>query len=97
VPTDSSAIVNTVMTARDKGIIVIALDTPLEPTEAADATFATDNFRAGELTGLWARAQLGAAAASARIAYLDLLPSQPTVDVLRNRASCRVSASISAT
>lgn len=85
VPTDSSAIVDTVNAARAQGILVIALDTPLEPIEAADATFATDNFRAGELIGAWARAQLGVEAATAKIAYLNLLPSQPSVDVLRNQ------------
>jgi fructose transport system substrate-binding protein len=85
VPTDSSAIVDTVQAARAQGILVIALDTPLEPVEAADATFATDNFRAGELIGTWAKAKLGEAAATAKIAYLNLLPSQPSVDVLRNQ------------
>ena len=45
--------------ARDAGILVIALDTPLEPADAADATFATDNFKAGELIGQWAAAKLG--------------------------------------
>jgi fructose transport system substrate-binding protein len=85
VPTDSAAIVDTVRTARDSGILVIALDTPLDPIDAADATFATDNFKAGELVGAWARARLGAAAATAKIAYLNLLPSRPTVDVLRNQ------------
>jgi len=85
VPTDSSAIVDAVESARAKGILVIALDTPLEPIDAADATFATDNFKAGELIGAWARARLGAAAATAKIAYLNLLPSQPSVDVLRNQ------------
>jgi len=85
VPTDSAAIVDAVKAARARGILVIALDTPLEPIEAADATFATDNFKAGELVGAWAKAQLGDAAASARIAYLDLLPSRPSVDVLRDQ------------
>jgi hypothetical protein len=33
--------------ARDAGLLVIALDTPLDPIDAADATFATDNFLAG--------------------------------------------------
>ncbi len=85
VPTDSSAIVDTVRTARENGIFVVALDTPLEPIGAADATFATDNFKAGELVGAWARSRLGAAASAAKIAYLDLLPSQPSVDVLRDQ------------
>jgi fructose transport system substrate-binding protein len=85
VPTDSVGIVDTVKLARDNGILVISLDTPLDPIDAADATLATDNFKAGELIGAWAKAQLGDAAADARIAYLDLLPSQPTVDVLRDQ------------
>jgi fructose transport system substrate-binding protein len=85
VPSDSAAIVDTVQTARDNGILVIALDTPLDPIDAADATFATDNFKAGELIGQWAKAQLGDAAADAHIAYLDLSPVQPSVDVLRDQ------------
>ena len=84
-PSDTSSIVSTVQQARDAGILVIALDTPLDPADAADATFATDNFRAGELVGEWAAAKLGAEAENARIAFLDLLVSQPTVDVLRNQ------------
>lgn len=82
---DTSGIVPSVQQARDAGILVIALDTPLEPIDAADATFATDNFLAGELIGKWAAATMGADAANARIATLDLAISQPTVDVLRNQ------------
>ena len=83
---DTSSIVPAVRQARDAGILVIALDTPLEPIDAADATFATDNFLAGLLIGQWARAALGdEGAANARIATLDLAISQPTVDVLRNQ------------
>ena len=37
VPSDSTAIVPTVKKARDAGIIVITLDTPLDPVDAADA------------------------------------------------------------
>jgi fructose transport system substrate-binding protein len=85
VPSDSSAIVSSVQQARDAGILVITLDTPLDPIDAADATLATDNFRAGELIGQWAAATLGEEAANARIAMLDLDVSQPTVDVLRNQ------------
>lgn len=85
VPSDSSAIVSSVQAARDAGILVITLDTPLNPIDAADATLATDNFEAGRLIGQWAAATLGAEAANARIAMLDLDVSQPTVDVLRNQ------------
>lgn len=82
---DTSSIVSSVRQARDAGILVIALDTPLDPLDAADATFATDNFLAGELIGQWAAATLGAEAENARIAFLNLTAAQPTVDVLRNQ------------
>ena len=82
---DTSAITTAVQQARDAGILVIALDTPLDPIDAADATFATDNFEAGRLIGAWAAASMGDAAADARIAMLDLAVSQPTVGVLRDQ------------
>lgn len=82
---DTKAIVPVVKKARDAGLLVIALDTPLEPIDAADATFATDNFKAGELIGKWAAAKLGDKAADAKIAMLDLTPSAPSVDVLRDQ------------
>lgn len=82
---DTSSIVTAVTQARDAGLVVIALDTPLNPIDAADATFATDNFIAGELIGKWAKGQMGDAAADAKIAMLDLAISQPTVGVLRDQ------------
>lgn len=82
---DTSAIVGAVQQARDAGLLVIALDTPLDPIDAADSTFATDNFLAGELIGQWAAATLGDEAANAKIAMLDLAVSQPTVGVLRDQ------------
>lgn len=82
---DTGAIVPSVEAAREAGLLVIALDTPLEPIDAADATFATDNFLAGELIGQWAAATMGDGAASAKIAMLDLAISQPTVGVLRDQ------------
>lgn len=82
---DTSSIVSSVRQARDAGLLVIALDTPLDPIDAADATFATDNFLAGELIGRWAAAALGDDAADAKIAMLDLAVSQPTVGVLRDQ------------
>jgi fructose transport system substrate-binding protein len=84
VPSDSTAIVPTVKKARDAGIIVITLDTPLDPVDAADALFATDNFKAGELIGQWAKGTLGDKASSAKIATLDLTANQPSVDYLRH-------------
>lgn len=82
---DTKGIVPAVQKARDAGLLVIALDTPLDPIDSADATFATDNFLAGELIGKWAAAALGADAANAKIAMLDLDVSQPSVGVLRDQ------------
>ncbi len=82
---DTSSIVPAVQQARDAGLVVIALDTPLNPIDAADATFATDNFLAGELIGKWAAGKLGDDAANAKIGMLDLAISQPTVGVLRDQ------------
>lgn len=83
-PSDSAALVPVVEQAREAGVLVITLDTPLEPADAADATFATDNFQAGILIGEWAKATMGDAAADAKIALLDLNPSEVSVDYLRN-------------
>ena len=84
-PSDTKGIVSTVQKARDAGILVIALDTPLEPLDAADSTFATDNFVAGELIGKWAAATFGDAAKDAHIAFLNIAPQEPSVGVLRNQ------------
>ncbi|MBZ3694433.1 sugar ABC transporter substrate-binding protein [Phyllobacterium calauticae] len=82
---DTAGIVSSVKQARAAGVLVIALDTPLDPIDAADATFATDNLLAGELVGKWAAETLGDKAKDAKIAFLDLTPSQPSVDVLRDQ------------
>lgn len=84
-PSDTAGIVPTIQKARDAGLLVIALDTPLSPANAADMTFATDNFKAGEMIGQWAKAKMGDKAKDAKIALLDLSTSQITVDVARNQ------------
>jgi ABC-type sugar transport system substrate-binding protein len=56
--------------ARDAGLYVIALDTPPDPADTVDITFATDNFEAGKLIGQWTASQLAGKAAT--IALLDL-------------------------
>jgi ABC-type sugar transport system substrate-binding protein len=56
--------------ARDAGLYVIALDTPPDPASTVDITFATDNYKAGELIGKWTAANLGGK--QAVIAMLDL-------------------------
>jgi len=69
--TPSGPDVNAAITkAREAGLLVIALDTPPDPAETVDITFATDNFLAGQLIGQWAAAQLDGGAAT--IALLDL-------------------------
>ena len=83
-PSDPAALADTVRRAREAGVLVIALDTPFDPADAADATFATDNFLAGELIGKWAAATMGDTS-KAKIATLDLSEAQITVDVLRNQ------------
>jgi fructose transport system substrate-binding protein len=83
-PSDTKAIVPTIQKARDAGILVIALDTPLDPIDSADATFATDNFKAGLLIGQWAAKTMGDTS-KASIAMLDALEQQPTVDAARDQ------------
>jgi len=61
--------------ARDKGVLVIALDSPTDPAEATDALFATDNYKAGVLIGQYAKAALGGK--PAKIVTLDLMPGHP--------------------
>ncbi|MFJ4007523.1 sugar ABC transporter substrate-binding protein [Streptomyces sp. NPDC090023] len=71
-PSDSKAIVPALAKARAKGVLVIALDTPTEPESAVDALFATDNLKAGELIGQYAKAAMKGK--QAKIATLDLAP-----------------------
>ncbi|GLQ75514.1 sugar ABC transporter substrate-binding protein [Vibrio penaeicida] len=85
VASDPVALTPSIERARKAGIVVIALDTPFSPANVADATFATDNFLAGELIGKWAKAKLGAKAKDAKIALLDLSTAGITVDVARNQ------------
>jgi fructose transport system substrate-binding protein len=80
-PNSSSGILTAISQARDAGVIVIALDTATDPEDAVDATFATDNTKAGELQGAWVKAALGDTAP--RLAMLDGTPGG-TVDTFRH-------------
>jgi fructose transport system substrate-binding protein len=71
-PSDTKAIVPSIQKARDKGVVVIALDTATDPQSAVDALFATNNFNAGLLIGQWAKADM--AGKTPVIATLDLQP-----------------------
>ncbi len=74
-PSDSKAIVPAIKKAQEKGVMVIALDSPTDPAEATDALFATDNYKAGVLIGQYAKASM--AGKPAKIATLDLFPGHP--------------------
>jgi fructose transport system substrate-binding protein len=78
------AVVPALEAARGAGLYTIALDTPPNPADAVDITFATDNQLAGELIGQWAAAQLGGE--KAVIAMLDLFnDSVVSVDYFRDQ------------
>ena len=68
--------------AKEKGILVIALDTETDPKEAVDATYATNNLAAGELQGKYVKATLGAT--PPKVLLMDGTPGG-TVDEQRHR------------
>ena len=69
--------------ARAAGLFVIALDTPTDPADIVDITFATNNCEAGELIGKWAAAKLGGK--KAVIALLDIFDDRMvSVDYCRD-------------
>src|SRR5215212_1762243 len=74
VPADSKAIVPSIQKARNAGVTVIALDTPTEPQSAVDALLATDNMKAGELIGEYAKAKAKEMGITPKIATIDLKP-----------------------
>jgi fructose transport system substrate-binding protein len=58
--------------AREAGLYVIALDTPTDPPDIVDITFATDNCLAGEAIGQWAAGKLnGEKAVIAELVIFD--------------------------
>jgi fructose transport system substrate-binding protein len=83
VPADSKAIVPAIKKARDAGVTVIALDTPTEPQDAANALFATDNKKAGVLIGQYAAAKVKQMGITPKIGMIDLKPGI-TVGQLRH-------------
>lgn len=82
VPSSTTAIVPTVLMARKRGVVIIALDTPTNPTTAVDALFATNNFTAGTLIGKYAKAYEGTKAV--KIATMDLNPGITVGDLRHN-------------
>jgi fructose transport system substrate-binding protein len=78
------AVIPALEAAREAGLLTIALDTPPNPADAVDITFATDNYLAGQLIGQWAAGTLGGE--KAVIAMLDLFDDQVvSVDILRDQ------------
>jgi len=80
-PNNSTGVLGVIRKARDKGILVIALDTATDPADAVDATFATDNFQAGVQQGQYAKKALGDK--PVKLAMLDGTPGG-TVDTFRH-------------
>lgn len=73
-PTSSTELLPAIEAAREQGVIVIAVDTPVDPLDAVDAYFATDNEAAGRLVGQYARVKATQMGIEPKIAMLDLAP-----------------------
>jgi len=80
-PTSARGSTASASTQRTQGVLVIALDSPTDPVDAADALFATDNAVAGKLIGQYAKAAM--AGKTVKIAMLDEAPGS-TVGKLRH-------------
>lgn len=78
----STGVNDAITKARDAGLFVIALDTPPDPPDTVDITFATDNRKAGNLIGEYAAAKLNGQ--KAVIALLDIFDDK-VVSVDYNR------------
>ncbi|WP_454294933.1 substrate-binding domain-containing protein [Salana multivorans] len=73
-PTDSTELNEVLTQARDAGVIVIALDTPVDPIDTVDGFFATDNVEAGRLIGEYAAAKAEDLGLDPQVAMLNLAP-----------------------
>jgi fructose transport system substrate-binding protein len=78
------AVNDAIQKAKDAGLLVIALDTPTTPADLADATFASDNFVAGQEIGQWTAGKL--AGEKATIALIDLFADKAvSIDYQRDQ------------
>ncbi|WP_375001226.1 substrate-binding domain-containing protein [Aeromicrobium sp. CTD01-1L150] len=78
------SVVDALARAKDAGLYVVALDTVPDPADDVDITYATDNYRAGQLIGEWTAVKLDGD--DAVIALLDLFDDKVlTVDYERNQ------------
>jgi fructose transport system substrate-binding protein len=73
--TEDPAVTAAVQRAREAGILVIALGASSDSRAEVDALFGTDDFRAGQVVGEYARAALGDR--PAQLAMLGLAPGVP--------------------
>src|SRR4051794_33143323 len=73
-PSDSKAIVPSLDKARQAGLLVVALDTQTEPSDAADVTYATDNFAAGGGVGKGGQGRLAQQGQQGKNAMVRLNP-----------------------
>jgi fructose transport system substrate-binding protein len=73
-PTNSTELLPAIEAARQVGVLVIAVDTPVDPPDAVDAFFATDNAEAGRLVGQYAAVKTQELGFDPKIAMLDLAP-----------------------
>ena len=81
-PNNSTGILGAIKKARDKGVLVIALDTETDPQDAVDATIATDNTEAGRLQGQYVKAAL--AGQPAKSILLDGTPGSTVSEQRHN-------------
>lgn len=80
-PNSSTGILDAIASARKAGVLVISLDTATDPADAVDATFATDNLKAGQMQGAYVKAALGGK--TPKVLMLDGTPGG-TVDTFRH-------------
>ncbi|MFD4577705.1 substrate-binding domain-containing protein [Streptomyces sp. NPDC058417] len=77
-PASATALNAVLKRAEDQGILVLAVNAPLDPENTAAATYATDNVAAGKLIGQWAKES---GPADPRVAMLDFdLSDAPAAD-----------------
>lgn len=81
-PNNSTGILGAIKKARDRGVLVIALDTETDPQDAVDATIATDNTEAGRLQGQYVKAALNGQ--PARSILLDGTPGSTVSEQRHN-------------
>ena len=73
-PTHSTELLPAIEAAQEQGVLVIAVDTPVDPVDAVAAYFATDNEAAGRLAGQYAAVKAAEMGLEQKIAMLDLAP-----------------------